>query len=151
MLLPRRLPGAASAPLPELEEMHTLLSENVQKWTGQQLAAALADVTDAGRLAQVGEWIIECGTAAELFARLAPREPEGKIVHWTLHGHRLPAHDRTERRGRRRRFRSEDVRGLPVANWEQESWRKPAPAAQPVCFQQVTATLAGLREDGRRA
>ena len=38
---------------------------------GRQLAAALAGVTDAGRLAQVGEWIIECGTAAELFARLA--------------------------------------------------------------------------------
>ena len=106
MLLPRRLPGTASAPLPELEEMHTMLSENVQEWTkqwveqgraqgveqgraderallcrqaarkfdaaaGQQLAAALADVTDAGRLAQVGEWIIECGTAAELLARLA--------------------------------------------------------------------------------
>ena len=38
---------------------------------GRQLAAALAEVTDPGRLAQVGEWIIECGTAAELFARLA--------------------------------------------------------------------------------
>ena len=37
----------------------------------RRLAAALADVTDPGRLAQVGEWIIECGTAAELFARLA--------------------------------------------------------------------------------
>ena len=38
---------------------------------GQQLAAALTDVTDPGRLAQVGDWIIECGTAADLFARLA--------------------------------------------------------------------------------
>jgi len=38
---------------------------------GRQLAATLTDVTDPGRLAQVGEWIIECGTAAELFARLA--------------------------------------------------------------------------------
>ncbi len=33
--------------------------------------AALAEVTDPERLAQVGDWIIECGTAAELFARLA--------------------------------------------------------------------------------
>ena len=38
---------------------------------GQQLAAALAEVADPDRLAQVGDWIIECGTAAELFARLA--------------------------------------------------------------------------------
>ena len=37
----------------------------------QQLAAALAEVTDPDRLAQVGDWIIECGTAADLFARLA--------------------------------------------------------------------------------
>ena len=38
---------------------------------GRQLAAALAEVTDPDRLAQVGDWIIECGTAADLFARLA--------------------------------------------------------------------------------
>ena len=38
---------------------------------GQQLAAALAEVTDPDRLAQVGDWIIECETAADLFARLA--------------------------------------------------------------------------------
>ena len=38
---------------------------------GKQLAAALDDVTDSGRLAQVGDWIIECETVAELFARLA--------------------------------------------------------------------------------
>ena len=42
---------------------------------GQQLATALAEVTDPGRLAQVGEWIIECGTAAELFSRLADTAP----------------------------------------------------------------------------
>ena len=94
VLLPRRLRGASSAPLPRLEEVRTMLSETVREWTeqwveqgieqgrvegrallcrqaarkfdaaaGQQLAAALADVTDPGRLAQVGEWIIECGTA----------------------------------------------------------------------------------------
>ena len=120
VLLPRRLRGAASAPLPRLEEVRTMLAETVQEWTeqwveegraqgieeghakgieqgraeerallrrlaarkfdaaaGERLAAALADVTDADRLAQVGEWIIECGTAAELFARLAEASRRG--------------------------------------------------------------------------
>ena len=118
VLLPRPLRGTASAPLPRLEEMRTMLAETVREWTerwveqgieqglergieqgraqgieqgrveerallcrlaarkfdadaGQQLAAALAEVTDPDRLAQVGDWIIECGTAADLFARLA--------------------------------------------------------------------------------
>ena len=34
------------------------------------LAAALAGVTDPGRLARVGDWIIECATASELLARV---------------------------------------------------------------------------------
>ena len=34
------------------------------------LAAALAGVTDPERLARVGDWIIECATAAELLARV---------------------------------------------------------------------------------
>ena len=114
VLLPRRMRGTTSAPLPSLEEVRTMLAETVQEWTeqwveqgiergleqgraqgieqgrteerallcrqaarkfdadaGEQLAAALAEVTDPGRLAQVGDWIIECGTAADLFARLA--------------------------------------------------------------------------------
>ena len=41
--------------------------------TGERLSAALADVTDADRLAEVGDWIIECGTEVELFARLHAR------------------------------------------------------------------------------
>ena len=128
VLLPRRLRGTSSAPLPRLEEVRTMLAETVREWTeqwveqgiekgieqgiekgieqgiekgieqgraeerallcrlaarkfeaaaGERLAAALADVTDADRLAQVGEWIIECGTAAELFARLAEASPRG--------------------------------------------------------------------------
>ena len=110
VLLPRRMRGTGSAPLPRLEEVRTMLAETVREWTeqwveqgieqgraqgieqgrveerallcrlaarkfdadaGQQLAAALAEVADPDRLAQVGDWIIECGTAAELFARLA--------------------------------------------------------------------------------
>ena len=42
---------------------------------GRRLAEALADVGDADRLAEVGDWIIECRTPAELFARLAGDEP----------------------------------------------------------------------------
>ena len=34
------------------------------------LAAALAGVTDPDRLARVGDWIIECATAADLMARV---------------------------------------------------------------------------------
>ena len=34
------------------------------------LAAALAGVNDADRLARVGDWIIECATASELLARV---------------------------------------------------------------------------------
>ena len=37
---------------------------------GEDLAAALAGVTDPDRLGRVGEWIIECATAADLLARV---------------------------------------------------------------------------------
>ena len=56
------------------EERARLCRQAARKFgaaAGQQLVAALVEVTDPGRLAQVGEWIIECGTAADLFARLA--------------------------------------------------------------------------------
>ena len=41
--------------------------------TAERLSAVLAEVGDADRLAEVGDWIIECGTADELFARLQAR------------------------------------------------------------------------------
>ena len=37
----------------------------------QRLAAALAEVADPERLAEVGDWIIECRTEADLLARVA--------------------------------------------------------------------------------
>ena len=40
---------------------------------GERLSAALAEVADPDRLAEVGDWIIECGTAAELLDRVARR------------------------------------------------------------------------------
>ena len=44
--------------------------------TSERLAAALAGVTDPDRLALVGDWIIECATAAELVARVGD---EGRL------------------------------------------------------------------------
>ena len=38
--------------------------------TAEGLAAALAGVSNAERLGQVGDWIIECATAADLLARV---------------------------------------------------------------------------------
>ncbi len=121
VLLPRRFRGVTPESLPRLEEVRTMLEENVREWTAEwvaegreqgleqgreegreqgreegreqgreeerallrrmaarkfdaaaarELAAALAEVTDADRLAEVGDWIIECGTAADLLARL---------------------------------------------------------------------------------
>ena len=58
------------------EERALLCRQAARKFdaaAAQRLAAALAEVGDADRLAEVGDWIIECGTAAELFARLHAR------------------------------------------------------------------------------
>ena len=128
VLLPRRFRGVSPESLPRLEEVSTMLSEQVQEWTrewveegreqgiaqgreqgreqgiaqgreqgiaqgraeerallcrlaarkfdaatAQRLAAVLADVADPDRLTQVGDWIIECGTPAELIARVDDR------------------------------------------------------------------------------
>ena len=124
VLLPRRLRGGESESLPRLEEVRTMLAEQVREWTeewveegraqgreqgiaqgreqgreqgraeerallcrqaerkfdaatARRLAAALEDVADAGRLAEVGDWIIECGTAAELLARVSDERRRG--------------------------------------------------------------------------
>ena len=45
--------------------------------TARRLAAALEDVAGAGRLAEVGDWIIECGTAADLLARVSDERRRG--------------------------------------------------------------------------
>ena len=45
--------------------------------TARRLASALEDVADAGRLAQVGDWIIECGTATDLLARVSDERRRG--------------------------------------------------------------------------
>ena len=48
-----------------------LVARKFDDATAERLAAALADVGDPARLAQVGDWIIECPTAADLLARVA--------------------------------------------------------------------------------
>ena len=55
------------------EERALLCRQAVRKFDddARRLAAVLAEVADPERLAQVGDWIIECGTEAELFARVA--------------------------------------------------------------------------------
>ena len=50
-----------------------LASRKFDAGTAQRLAAALAEVADPERLAEVGDWIIDCGTGAELLARVARR------------------------------------------------------------------------------
>lgn len=97
VLLPRRFSGLVTGPLPRLEEVRAMLAETVQEWTAEwveqgreqgqrellcrqaarkfdaaaaeRLAAKIEGVEDADRLAQVGDWIIECETSDDLFAR----------------------------------------------------------------------------------
>ncbi len=55
------------------EERALLCRQAARKFggdTAERLTAALAGVTDPDRLAQVGDWIIECATAADLIARV---------------------------------------------------------------------------------
>ena len=136
VLLPRRFRGGESGWLPRLEEVRTMLAEQVREWTeewveegreqgiaqgreqgieqgieqgreqgreqgiaqgrteerallcrqaerkfdaatARRLAAALEDVADAGRLAEVGDWIIECGTATDLLGRVSEERRRG--------------------------------------------------------------------------
>ena len=51
--------------------------------TGERLSAALAEVTDPARLAEVGDWIIECGT----FGRTAGPHRPTRVL--TVRGDRL--------------------------------------------------------------
>ena len=40
--------------------------------TAERLAALLADISDPERLAEVGEWLVRCGTGSEFLARVEP-------------------------------------------------------------------------------
>ena len=62
----RRAEGIEQRRAEGIEQAHAA----VPSASGEGLAAALAGVTDPDRLAQVGDWIIECETAADLLARV---------------------------------------------------------------------------------
>ena len=58
------------------EERALLCRQAARKFdaaAAERLSAALAEVADPDRLAEVGDWIIECGTADELLARVTRR------------------------------------------------------------------------------
>ncbi len=121
VLLPRRFRGTESESLPQLEEVRTMLAEQVREWTedwveegrvegreegreqgiaqgraeerallfrlaerkfdadtARRLAAALEVVADPNRLAQIGDWIIECATSADLLARVLDDGSQGR-------------------------------------------------------------------------
>ena len=121
VLLPRRFRGTESGSLPQLEEVRTMLAEQVREWTedwveegrvegreegreqgiaqgraeerallfrlaerkfdadtARRLAAALEVVADPNRLAQIGDWIIECATSADLLARVLDDGSQGR-------------------------------------------------------------------------
>ena len=50
--------------------LHRLASRRFGPAAAERLSAALAGVTDANRLAEAGEWIVDCATAAEFLDRV---------------------------------------------------------------------------------
>ena len=57
-----------------IEREKALLRRQAERRFGpaaaQRLSAVLAAVTDADRLAEIGEWIVDCATAADFLARV---------------------------------------------------------------------------------
>ena len=62
--------GIAKARAGERARLCRMAARKFDDATGRKLATLLAATTDPERLAQVGDWIIDCTTAAELLARL---------------------------------------------------------------------------------
>ena len=58
-----------------IERQRALLHRQAERRFGpapaERLSAVLADVTDADRLAEAGEWIVDCATPADFLARVA--------------------------------------------------------------------------------
>jgi flagellar biosynthesis/type III secretory pathway protein FliH len=56
------------------ERQKALLRRQAERRFGpaaaERLSAVLAEVTDADRLAEAGEWIVDCATTAEFLARV---------------------------------------------------------------------------------
>ena len=58
------------------ELLSRLAARKFDAATAERLAAALEGVADSDRLAQIGDWIIDCETAADLFARFVEQGRE---------------------------------------------------------------------------
>ena len=93
-LLPRSLRGTASAPLPRLEEVRTMLAETVREWTAPWVAQGIEQGIERG---------LEQGRAEEraLLRRLAARKFEGGCRAAT--GRRAGGRDRSGPSGAGRR------------------------------------------------
>ena len=50
--------------------LHGLAERRFGRAAAERLSAALAGVTDATRLAEAGEWIVDCATTADFLARV---------------------------------------------------------------------------------
>ena len=68
-------PGWCSSSIEQgTERQKALLRRQAERRFGaaaaERLSAVLAEVTDADRLAEAGEWIVDCATPAEFLARV---------------------------------------------------------------------------------
>ena len=61
--------GRAEGRAEERALLSRLASQKFGAETGERLSGLLARLTDPERLAEVGGWVIECGTGAELLDR----------------------------------------------------------------------------------
>ena len=55
--------------------LHRLAERRFGPAAAERLSAALAGVTDADRLAEAGEWIVDCATVADFLARVSRAGP----------------------------------------------------------------------------
>ncbi len=51
--------------------LHRLAEHRFGSAAAERLSAVLAGVTDADRLAEAGEWIVDCATTADFLARVS--------------------------------------------------------------------------------
>ena len=65
-----RAEGRAEARAGECARLHRQAARRFGAAATQPLAAFLESVDDAERLAEVGDWIVDCATAAELIERV---------------------------------------------------------------------------------
>ena len=60
--------------------LHRLAERRFGPAAAERLSALLAGVTDADRLAEVGEWIVDCATTADFLARVSRAPPYAGVT-----------------------------------------------------------------------